>query len=167
MVLTKAELLTALQNEVRTLLHLAGKIDRAQLDYRPSPQQRSTIDLLRYLTFMGPALVQAAMTEFDRSSWAAEIQAAAGRDFDESLAVIADQADQYATLLANMSDEDFRTSMTGFDGMATSRGAFIAKMVLGGCAAYRMQLFLYLKACGREDLNTINLWRGVDAPAAV
>ena len=37
MVLTKPELITALQNEVRILLHLASKIDRAQLDYRPTP----------------------------------------------------------------------------------------------------------------------------------
>jgi len=27
-----------------------------------------------------------------------------------------------------------------------------------------MQLFMYLKACGREELNTMNLWGGVDAP---
>jgi hypothetical protein len=25
-----------------------------------------------------------------------------------------------------------------------------------------MQLFLYLKACGRVELGTINLWDGVD-----
>ena len=34
MVLTKSELLTALENEVRILLHLASKVDRAKLDYR-------------------------------------------------------------------------------------------------------------------------------------
>jgi hypothetical protein len=28
---------------------------------------------------------------------------------------------------------------------------------------YRMQLFLYLKASGREELNTMNLWAGMDA----
>jgi hypothetical protein len=39
-------------------------------------------------------------------------------------------------------------------------------MVLSGCAAYRAQLFLYLKACGREELGTINLWAGTDAAAA-
>jgi hypothetical protein len=38
---------------------------------------------------------------------------------------------------------------------------------IGGCAAYRMQLFLYLKAFGREDLGSMNLWAGVDPPAAV
>jgi hypothetical protein len=37
-------------------------------------------------------------------------------------------------------------------------------MVLCGCAAYRTQLFLYLKACGREELSTMNLWGGMDAP---
>jgi hypothetical protein len=38
--------------------------------------------------------------------------------------------------------------------------------VLCSCAAYRTQLFLYLKACGREELNTWNLWVGIDQPAA-
>ena len=41
-------------------------------------------------------------------------------------------------------------------------------LVLGGCAAYRTQIFLYLKANGREELGTSNLWAGVDpAPATV
>jgi hypothetical protein len=26
---------------------------------------------------------------------------------------------------------------------------------------------VYLKACGREELSTMNLWAGMDAPAAV
>jgi hypothetical protein len=30
-----------------------------------------------------------------------------------------------------------------------------------------MQLFLYLKASGREQLGSMNLWAGVDPPAAV
>ena len=36
MVLTKSELIASLQHEVRILLHLASKIDRTTLDYRPS-----------------------------------------------------------------------------------------------------------------------------------
>jgi hypothetical protein len=35
-------------------------------------------------------------------------------------------------------------------------------MVLCGHAAYRTQLFLYLKANGHTELNTLNLWGGVD-----
>ncbi len=48
MVLTAPELLGALQHEVRVLSHLVSKVDPAQVDYRPTPKQRSTIDLLRY-----------------------------------------------------------------------------------------------------------------------
>ena len=55
MVLTKEELIASLQNEVRILLHLASKIDRNKLDYRPTPKQRSTMELLQYLVVMGPS----------------------------------------------------------------------------------------------------------------
>src|SRR5678810_770091 len=51
--LTKDEVIAQLQKEVRILLHLASKIERSQLDYRPTPKQRSTIELLRYLVNMG------------------------------------------------------------------------------------------------------------------
>lgn len=54
MVLTKQELISSLQHEIRILLHLIGKIDKAKLDYRPTPKQRSFLELLRYLAIMGP-----------------------------------------------------------------------------------------------------------------
>ncbi len=49
-------------------------------------------------------------------------------------------------------------------GRKTSRGAMIVSLVLCHYPAYRMQLFLYLKACGHEELSTLNLWAGMDAP---
>jgi hypothetical protein len=165
-VLTKDELIAALQKDVRILLHLASKIDRAQLDYRPSAKQRSTLELLRYLSVMGPGLIRAANHGFDRELWAQATAEASRRDFDQTLAVLAGHADEYARLVGAMADDDFRDSMTGFDGQPTTRGAFIVYMVLGGCAAYRTQLFLYLKACGREELTTANLWAGVDPQPA-
>lgn len=168
MVLTKAELIASLQHEVRILLHLAGKIDRATLDYRPTPKQRSTIELLRYLSMMGPTLVQYALADTpDPALWTTAEQAAQARNFDQTLSAIASQTDTYRTLLADVSDADFRAEVNGFDGNKTSRGVLLVNLVLCGCTAYRTQLFLYLKACGREELGTMNLWAGVDAPAAV
>ena len=165
--MTKSELIASLQNEVRILLHLVSKIDRAKLDYRPTPKQRSTLELLKYLSMMGPRLVQAAKAEtFDAAAWAAAEQAAEARDLDQTLAAIAAQTDAYATLLADVSDAELRTEMDG-GGFKTTRGALMVNVGLCGCAAYRMQLFLYLKASGREDLGSMNLWAGVDAPAAV
>jgi hypothetical protein len=60
MVLVKSELIAQLQKEVDILVHLSSKIDRSNLDYRPTPKQRSIIELLRYLSIMGPNLVQGA-----------------------------------------------------------------------------------------------------------
>lgn len=167
MVLTTSELITALQKEVRILVHLAGKIDRAQLDYRPTPKQRSSLELLRYLSYMGPLLIETARSSFDPAVWQAAAQEADACGFDEILARIAAQSDTYAKVLSAMPDSDFRAEMTGFDGQKITRGAFIVAYVLSGHAAYRTQLFVYLKACGREELTTANLWRGVDPkPAA-
>ena len=164
MVMTKPELLASPQNEVRILLHLASKIDRSQLDYRPTPKQRSTTELLQYLSVMGPGLVQAAKTGFDSETFTTASKAAEARDFDQTLAAIAGHTDAYAALLADVSDDDLRAEIDAFDGSKTSKGAFIVNFVLCGCAAYRTQLFLYLKACGREELRTANLWGGSDPP---
>ena len=84
-----------------------------------------------------------------------------------SLAEIETHTELYAALLADMDDAAFRAEMTGFDGAKTSSGSFIVNHVIAQCAAYRTQLFMYLKACGREELSTMNLWVGVDPPVAV
>ena len=47
-------------------------------------------------------------------------------------------------------------------GRKASCGFMLVSLVLKHYAAYRMQLFLYLKASGRAELNTMNLWVGMD-----
>ena len=167
MVLTKDELLSTLQKESRILAHLADKVDASMVDYRPTPKQRSSLELLRYMTIMGPFLIKAAKAgAFDMNSWTEANKAAEARDWKQTVAVIKAQGDEYEKLLRDMSDADFRGEMTGFDGKPVSKGAFITNLVIGGHAAYRTQLFCYLKSCGRDELGTMNLWGGMDAPAA-
>ena len=167
MVLTKSELIGALKKEVHILLHLAGKVDRTHLDYRPTPKQRSTLELLQYLSIMGPEIVKFVKAgTFDVPAWTAAEHGATTRDFDETVAAIRRQLDDYPALLGDLSDAAFREEITMF-GQTASRGATIVNLVLCGCAAYRTQLFVYLKACGRVELSTMNLWAGMDAPAAV
>jgi hypothetical protein len=163
MVLTRDELVSSLQNEVRILLHLAGKIDRAQLNYRPTPGQRSAIELLQYLTVMGPELVSYIRTGvFDLAAWQAALTTASQLDFDQVLAALHEQTTRYASLIAEFSDDDLRSEVQLFF-RTESRGSIIVNLVLCGHAAYRTQLFLYLKACGRDELGTANLWAGMDA----
>jgi hypothetical protein len=161
--LTKDEVIAQLQKEVRILLHLASKIDRRTLDYRPTPKQRTTIELLRYLVNMGPQLLKAIKSgAFDVEGWQAATAKANAADFDQVLSMIRAQEAEYADLLASWTEADFRGKIEMF-GRSDTRGAFLLELVLNGCAAYRTQLFCYLKACGREELGTSNLWQGVDA----
>ncbi len=165
MVLSKDELIGSLQNEVRILLHLAGKIDRSKLGYRPSEKQRSTLELLQYLIVMGPMLLQGIKAgAFDGKAFQAALAEANAMNFDQVLAAIGKHKNTYAELVSGFSDADFRGEIDLFGSGKASRGAVIVNMVLGGHAAYRTQLFLYLKACGRHELNTMNLWAGMDAP---
>jgi len=165
MVLTKEELIGSLQNEVRILLHLASKIDRNKLDYRPTPKQRSIMELLQYLVVMGPQLVKAIKAgAFDPPGWTEAANQAKAMNFDQVVKAIEQHKGIYADLLGGFSDQDFRSDIDLFGTGKTSKGSVLVNLVLAGCAAYRTQLFLYLKACGREELNTMNLWGGVDAP---
>jgi hypothetical protein len=165
MVLSKEELVSALQNEVRILVHLASKVDSKTLDYRPTPKQRSTKELLQYLVVMGPMLVRAIKAgAFDGAAWGAASAEANAMNFDQILGAIQKHSTTYQELLAGYSDADFRGEIDLFGSGKQSRGAVLVFLVLGGLAAYRTQLFLYLKANGREELNTMNLWGGVDAP---
>jgi hypothetical protein len=166
MVITRQELIASLQKEVRILLHLMTKIDRDMLDYRPTPKQRSTVEWIRYLSTMGPVLMKSAKAgAFDVGLWTAEAQAAEAKSFDQLTEAIASLSDQFPVLVNAFSDADFRTEIEMF-GNRSSIGFFIINSVLCAYAAYRTQLFNYLKACGRTELSTMNLWAGMDAPVA-
>src|SRR4051812_2684137 len=167
MVLTKPELVSSLKKEVRILVHLAGKLEPARHDYRPTPKQRSSLELLRYLTYMGPEVIKGAKKGgFDTGSWKAAATGAESLDFEQTVAAIAALPETYETLLADVADAEFRREIQMF-GQTRTVGSTLVDIVLCGHAAYRTQLFLYLKSCGREELSTMNLWAGMDAPATV
>src|SRR5262245_51312649 len=135
--LTKDEVIAQLQKEVRILLHLASKIERSNLDYRPTPKQRSTMELLRYLVNMGPQLLRAIKSgTFDVEAWQAGAAKAGAADFDQVLAMIAAQESEYASLLSSWTEADFRGSIEMF-GRSATRATWLLELVLNGCAAYR------------------------------
>ena len=166
MVLNKSELVSALQKETRILAHLATKVDPAMLDYRPTPKQRSMREWFDYMSMMGRHLViDGRAGGFNTEAWQAAATAASSRSFDETVAAIRDLGDFYATAVGEMTDDDFRKEVSFF-GTTGSLGGFFVNTILASHAAYRTQIFCYLKSCGRTDLTTMNLWAGMDAPAS-
>lgn len=167
MVLDKNELLSALRSEIRILLHLISKVDAAMIDYRPSPGQRTLLELLQYMTIMGPIHLRGVRADaWDRESWGntwRKEQAAAKKlTLEEVKSSIGGQAALFDELIGPCSGAELRAEIEMF-GHKASRGSMFVSLVLCHYTAYRMQIFLYLKACGRKELNTLNLWAGMDA----
>jgi hypothetical protein len=87
MVLTKSELITLLQKEVRLLLHLTTKIDARALDYRPNAEAaRARSRLLRYLTTSGPGAdsVREGAADGGGRDCRGDARAANRRNFEEN-----------------------------------------------------------------------------------
>lgn len=169
MILTKEETIAALQNEVRLVLHLLSKTEPSMLDYRPSPKQRSLLELARYFVVMAPTQLRfVAAGNFTMEAWIAAWRpaeaAASGLNLEQVKAALAKQPALFAEMLGAVPDADFRKEIEMFGNKAT-RGMWVIRLPLTHYAAYRMQLFLYLKACGLDQLNTLNLWAGIDGSA--
>jgi hypothetical protein len=166
MVLTQTELIASLQRECHILLHLCGKVEPGMIDYRPTLKQRSTIELLRYLTMMGPVLVPSIKGgAFLVEMWGAMEAEAATLDLAGIIARFEAMGELYETLIGAFTEAELREEIDLF-GSRSSRGSMLVNWVLSGHAAYRTQLFCYLKSCGREELGTMNLWAGMDAAAS-
>jgi len=166
MVLTKDELIAAFQKEVQIFVHLISKVDPAKIEYRPSAKQRSVLELVRYMTIMAPAMIESIKGgDFSREAmgaiWGTRETASKAMNWEQAVAAVGRQSDEITRDVGGWTDAEFRSEISMF-GQVMTRGAAMVNMVLCGYAAYRMQLFLYLKAMGREELNTINLWMGAD-----
>lgn len=161
---TREQFAASVLTEGRILKHLHSKIPDGQLDFRPTPGQRSIAELLEYIPLNAGPLVQAIVTgNFKPLMEGAEaIMAEARRDFPGT---IDRETGRVAELLKNVPDADFLSREIQMpSGKRMKMGAALVDHVLKFLTAYRMQLFLYLKQCGRPELKTANLWRGEDPP---
>ena len=171
MILTSEELVGLLQRETKIVLHLISKANEADLDYRPTAKQRSVRELIVYLSMFAPVLLETirlGVLEMGawRQAWGSAEAAAKQRSVAENAAVIAAAPELFSKVIGAFTEEDLRTPVAMF-GPARSRGELLVWMLVSHYAAYRMQLFLYLKSCGHEELSTMNAWAGVDpAPAS-
>jgi len=127
MILTKAELIASLHGEVRILLHLISKVEPPMLDYRPTPKQRSMLELLQYLTLVGPIHMRGALAPaFDIDAWRAEWTAGEATakmlNLDAIRDSIASQPALYETMLGGCTNERLRGEIAMF-GHTASRGS--------------------------------------------
>ena len=76
---------------------------------------------------------------------------------------IAAQKQGYADTIGSLPDAALRREVEMF-GQKATLGSVAGEHGPVRLRGNRTQLFIYLKACGRQELNTMNLWVGVDGP---
>ena len=162
----KEDLLAGMQRECDVCCHLFTKIPEGGLSYRPSEGQRNMLELLQYLSIVGLAMSKSMVTgdwdEYAKVSAGSEDLTAA-----EFPAAMARQKDALAELLGGLTDDQFcegKAPMPWGEEFPLGRG--LMEMPYACLVAYRMQLFLYIKAAGNLEIGTANCWGGVDMPSS-
>lgn len=167
--ISKEQLAQSAARECDIILHLFNKLPPDAYDYRPSAEQRSTLELLRYLAICATAGIQ-CMVRNDWKLFAGYRDRVKDMPASEFPAAMEQQKQEILAFLAETSEETLSTQEAPMPGGAMiPLGMAILDGPLKWLTAYKMQLFLYAKTSGVTDLKTSNLWRGTDPkpPAAV
>lgn len=163
--ITRDQLLASMRHEVRVIQHLATKLPPGSLEWRPTPAQRSVVELLRYLTTCGSiGVTYAASGSWERSD---QLEKDAESVTLEGFHAAMDrQMDLLEEVIRGLPERDFleRDVLLPW-GAPTKLGIGLIDMGLKPLTAYRMQLFLYAKHAGNHAIGPSNCWVGVDRPA--
>jgi hypothetical protein len=165
--ITKDHFAQSLVRECDIAVHLFTKLSPEAYECQPSPEQRTTVALLRYLAICASAGIH-CMVHGDWKLFAGYRERVKDMPADEFPAAMERQKQEILEFFASTSEETLRTREAPMPfGVMLPLGQAVLEGPLKWLAAYKMQLFLYAKASGATELKTSNLWRGVDPkPAA-
>ena len=159
--ITRADLLNSLLHECTVTQHLYTKLGPASFDYRPSATQRSTLELLQYLSVIGIAGAT-CMVERDWKRFAPFSERAKTMAADGFVEAMDRQKGELVALFGTLTDERLAQDAPLPAGVVQPLAVALMNGPVKWLTAYKLQLFLYAKATGATTLTTANAWRGVD-----
>ncbi|MEO8381801.1 MAG: hypothetical protein ABI779_19220 [Acidobacteriota bacterium] len=160
--ITKERFAQSMARDCDMIVHLFSKLPAGSYDYRPSPEQRSTLELLRYLAVCGIAGIT-AMAAGDFKLFGPFSERVKDMAAEEFPAAMERQKQEILAFFDSVSEETLLTQEAPVPGgVQMPLGAALLVGPAKWLAAYKMQLFLYAKASGATELKTANLWRGSD-----
>ena len=152
-----------MRHETQILKHLYSKLSTEQLDYRPADGMRSTLELLRYLSYCAIGTAE-ALVENDWEKYHSRAAAAEGLLSSDFPKAMDGQMAELEALIESLSAEDLSGEVDTPGGGRGTLGAALINHPLRYLATYRMQLFVYAKSSGCSELSTYNNWGGRDEP---
>ncbi len=157
--ITKEQFTESLLKEITIIRHLASKIKEDQLTHRPTENQRSLGELLQYLSYVFATTIERLQTG-DASVYMSKVEEAKNTTLENFDVKMAEQEIRIRELMSSMTESQLAEEVDFYS--VQSRAMHLLNGVLKWATAYKMQLFLYMKATGYFDLSTLNLWVGMD-----
>lgn len=160
--ITKEQLLASMLREIDICAHLYGKLTPEAMSYQPSPAQRTTIELLRYLAVIGIAACH-CLKVGDWKAFGAYSERVREMPLEGFPAAMEQQKREIEEFFNSTTEETLETQEAKLPtGVVLPLGPALMEAPLKWLTAYKLQLFLYAKATGASDIGTTNAWRGSD-----
>ncbi len=159
---TKEQIWNSFTKEFRIIKHLAEKIPAGGEHHKPTEKQRTTLELLHYLASFGGGMFS-VITTGDGAAFMNYGEKVKDITVANFAAAIDAQEIAMKEMFDTFTPENLAEEISVW-GQTQTRALFLLdclKMI----TAYKMQLFLYVKASGNHTIGTSNLWAGMDMPA--
>lgn len=158
----KQHLQNAIVKEMEICKRLYTKIPHDKMDFRPKEETRSVFELLQYLSFAGTAMLNYWLKEEDPNFgtfWGRQITAAQQMQHEQFLPLMDDQIEMVKNLFDQITEEDLHQKEVSYPwGAKAPLGEAIITTTIKWLAAYKLQLFLYVKLCTDQKLGTADAW---------
>jgi len=156
----KQQLLQNLQREIFLLKQLAPLIDESDLDFRPTEKMRSTLELMQYVSGVGATMMRwFVKNDLTPEEWVKIREYRKGltrENFKERLDAQMEDIVMYMNMI---SEEDlFKKEVELPSKEKMVLGTAIINVPIKWLAAYRYQLFTYLKMNGKTEISTKEAW---------
>jgi len=156
----KEHLLLNISRELMLLKQLTPYIQQKDLDYRPTEKVRSTYELMQYLSTIGSYMMRWIVKNDINDEVRLQI-----REYRSTLTIenfnerIDRQWEEIQSYMAIISEEDLLLKEAVLPTKEKMPlGAAIISAPIKWLAAYRMELFVFLKMNGHTELSTKEAW---------
>ena len=156
----KQHLLQNLQREIFLLKQLAPFIEERDLEFRPAEKMRNTIELMQYLSGIGAVMMRwFVKNDLTPEEWVKireHRKTLTRENFKERLD---EQMEEILMYMNMISEDDLNKKEVELPSKEKMiLGIAIINAPIKWLAAYRYQLFTYLKMNGRPELSTKEAW---------
>ena len=156
----KQQLLQNIQREIFLLKQLAPMIEERDLEYRPAEKMRSTLELMQYLTTIGASMFRLFVkNDLTPDEWTKIREYRKGVNRENFKERLDEQMEQIVAYMHAITEEELSTKEVELPSKEKMiLGTAIINAPIKWLAVYRMQLFMYLKMNGREEISTKEAW---------